>query len=167
VHDTRKDRTCLITTVADNEARHSKREVNQAGGGRRLQRQLANPPDAKLIKTLTTGTIQNSAVTPADVARATDIYGPSIEALRGRTTATRAIPLPEKTLTRTTAEQKMYADIFFAAGNAFEIIIVHPIGHIICAALYAAPYVAIWKLTDSVALSYATSTVTTRKGSYA
>jgi hypothetical protein len=35
-------------------------------------------------------------------------------------------------MTRTTAEQKLYADIFFAAGNAFEITIVHPIGHIIC-----------------------------------
>jgi hypothetical protein len=35
-------------------------------------------------------------------------------------------------MTRTTAQQKMYADIFFAAGNAFEITVVHPIGHIIC-----------------------------------
>jgi hypothetical protein len=33
---------------------------------------------------------------------------------------------------RTTAEQKMHADIFFAARNDFEITIVHPIGHIIC-----------------------------------
>ena len=34
-----------------------------------------------------------------------------------------------------TAEQKMYADIFFAASCAFEITIVHPIGHIICSYL--------------------------------
>jgi hypothetical protein len=33
---------------------------------------------------------------------------------------------------RTTAEQKMHADIFVAARNDFEITIVHPIGHIIC-----------------------------------
>jgi hypothetical protein len=33
---------------------------------------------------------------------------------------------------RTTAEQKMYANIVFAAGNAFEITIVHSMGHIIC-----------------------------------
>jgi hypothetical protein len=106
--------------------------VNQARDARQLQRRLANPPDAELIKALTTGTIQNTTVTPADVACATDIYGSSIEALKGRTTATRALPFPEETMTRTTAEQKMYADIFFAAGNAFEITIVHPIGHIIC-----------------------------------
>jgi hypothetical protein len=66
------------------------------------------------------------------VVRATDIYGPSIEALKGRTTTARALPLPPETLTRTTAEQKMYADVFFAAGNAFEMTVVHPIGHIIC-----------------------------------
>lgn len=132
VHDTRQEQTCLVTTVAENEAKYSRREVNQARDARQLQRRLANPPDAKLIKALTTGTIQNTTVTPADVTRATDIYGPSIEALKGRTTTARALPFPQETPTRITAEQKMYADIFFAAGNAFEITIVHPIGHIIC-----------------------------------
>jgi hypothetical protein len=78
--------------------------VNQARKARQLQRRLANPPDAKLIKALTTGSIQNTTVTAADVARATDIYGPSIEALKGRITATRALPFPEETMTRTTAE---------------------------------------------------------------
>jgi hypothetical protein len=34
VHDTRKDRTCLTTTVAENEARYTKREVNQARDAR-------------------------------------------------------------------------------------------------------------------------------------
>ena len=132
VHDTRHDHTCLVATVAENEAQYSKREVSQARDARQLQRRLANPPDAKLIKALSTGTIQNTRVTPADVTRATEIYGTSIEALKGRTTATRALPFPRETSTRTTAEQSMYADIFFAAGNAFEITITHPIGHIIC-----------------------------------
>ena len=135
VHDTRQAHTCLITTVAENEARYSKREVSQARDARQLQRRLANPPDAKLIKALTTGTIQNTPVTPADVVRATDIYGPSIEALKGRTTTARTVPTPQETMTRTTLEQRMYADIFYAAGNAFEITIVHPIGHIICSYL--------------------------------
>jgi hypothetical protein len=135
VHDTRQAHTCLIPTVAENEARYSKREVSQARDARQLQRRLANPPDAKLIKALTTGTIQNTPVTPADVVRATDIYGPSIEALKGRTTTARTVPTPQETMTRTTLEQRMYTGIFYAAGNAFEITIVHPIGHIICSYL--------------------------------
>jgi hypothetical protein len=96
VHDTREDCTCLITTIADNEARYSEREVNKASDASQLQRRLANPPDAKLIKALTTGTIQKTTITPADVARVTDIYGPSIEALKGRTNATLALPSPRR-----------------------------------------------------------------------
>jgi hypothetical protein len=106
--------------------------VIQAREARQLQKRLANPPDAKLIKALTSGTIQNTNVTPDDVTRATEIYGPSIESLKGRTTEARAAAFPQETSTRTTAEQKMYADIFFAAGHAFEITITHPIGYIIC-----------------------------------
>ena len=137
VHDTRAsaDRTCLVTTVADNEALYSRREVIRAREARQLQRRMANPPDAKLIKALASGTIQNTTVTPSDVTRATAIYGPSIEAIKGRTTTTHALPFPQEDSPRVTAEQKMYVDIFFAAGCAFEISIVHPIGHIICSYL--------------------------------
>ena len=112
VHDTRQEHTCLVTTVTENESQYSKREVSQARDARQLQRRLANPPDAKLIKALSTGTIQNTGVTPADVTRATEICGTSIEALKGRTTAARALPFPRETSTRSTAEQMMYVDIF-------------------------------------------------------
>ena len=137
VHDTRAraNNTCLITTVADNEALYSRREVTLAQEARQLQRRMANPPDAKLIKAIASGTLQNTTVTPSDVTRATAIYGPSIEAIKGRTTATRALPFPQEESPRMTAEQKMYADIFFAASCALEITIVHPIGHIICSYL--------------------------------
>jgi hypothetical protein len=132
VHDTRVGNQFLITTVADNEAQLSRREVELAREARQLQRRLANPPDAKLIKALSNGTIQNTTVVPADVIRATIIYGPSIEAIKGRTTTVRALPFPPEDSSRITTEQKMYADIFFAANCAFEITIVHPIGHVVC-----------------------------------
>ena len=132
VHDTKAEQRCLVTTVTDNESKHSKREVAQAREARQLQRRLANPPDAKLIKALNTGTIQNATVTPADVARATAIYGPSIEAIKGRTTTRPALPFPTEGPLRATSEQKMYADIFFANALAFEITITHPIGNTIC-----------------------------------
>lgn len=132
---TTHDHTCLVSTVAENKAQYNRREVSQARNARQLQRRLADPPDTKLIKALSTGTKQNTSVTPADVIHATVIYGTRtllIEALKGRMTEARALPFPQEIPTRTTAEQSMYADIFVAAGNAFEITIVHPIGHIIC-----------------------------------
>ena len=132
VHDTRTEQHCLVTTVTDNESKYSKREVNQAREARQLQRRMANPPDAKLIKALTSGTLQNTTVMPSDVARATDIYGPSIEALKGRTTLRPSLPFPTEGPSRVTAEQRMYADIFYANAIAFEITITHPIGHVIC-----------------------------------
>jgi hypothetical protein len=137
VHNTRAtaDRTCLVTTVTGIEAQYSRREVILTREARQLQRRMANPPDAKLIKALASGTIQNTTVAPSDVTRATAIYGPSIEAIKGRTTTTRALPFPQEDSPRVTAEQKMHAHIFFAAGYAFEITIVHPIGHIICSYL--------------------------------
>lgn len=124
--------TTLVTTVADNESNYSKREVAQAREARQLQRRLANPPDSKLIKAISTGTIQHSSVTPADVARATAIYGPSIEALKGRTTTSPALPFPQEGPSRAMAAQQMYADIFYANGMSFLITITHPIGHITC-----------------------------------
>jgi hypothetical protein len=36
VHDTHKGHTCLITTVAENEARYTKSEVNQARDARQM-----------------------------------------------------------------------------------------------------------------------------------
>jgi hypothetical protein len=109
VHDTRAraDNTCLVTTVADNEALYWRREVTLAREACQLQRRMANPPDAKLIKAIASGTLQNTTVTPSDVTRATAIYGPSIEAIKGRTTATRALPFPQEESPRMTAEQKM------------------------------------------------------------
>ena len=132
VHSTKTPQQCLVTTVTDNESKYSKREVAQAREARQLQKRMANPPDAKLIKALNTGTIQNTTVTPTDVARATDIYGPSIEALKGRTTTRPALPFPPEGPLRATSEQRMYADIFFANALAFEVTITHPIGHTIC-----------------------------------
>jgi hypothetical protein len=134
VHNTKTAQQCLVMTVADNESKYSRREVAQAREARQLQKRMANPPppDAKLIKALNTRTIRNTTVTPSDVACATDIYGPSIEAIKGRTTTRPSLPFPLEGPLRATSEQRMYADIFFANAIAFEITITHPIEHMIC-----------------------------------
>ena len=62
----------------DTESKYSKREVNQARESHQIQKLMANPPDAELIKALTSGTQQNTTVMPLDVARATNVFGPGI-----------------------------------------------------------------------------------------
>jgi Reverse transcriptase (RNA-dependent DNA polymerase) len=55
VHNTKTAQQCLVTTVADNESKYSRREVAQAREARQLQKRMANPTDTKLIKALNTG----------------------------------------------------------------------------------------------------------------
>ena len=106
--------TGLVTTVKDNEALYPKRDVIKAKAARQLQRRLANPRDAKLKRPLSQGQITHSDVLPADVTRATEIYDPSLEALKGRTTTRKVLPFPRlDILTRATTEQSMYVDLFY------------------------------------------------------
>lgn len=125
-----------ITTTKENEARFSKREVALAQQARELQRRLCNPPDNKLIEAINHGVITNPGILPADIKRATTIYGPSLEALKGRTTTKKADPFPVPApRDRALEAQLMYVDIFTANGISFLITVVKPIGHIKVTAL--------------------------------
>lgn len=125
-----------IATVAENEARHSKRDVTKAKLARQLQRRLGNPPDAKLKRALSLGQITHSDILPIDITRATEIYGPNLESLKGRTTYKKATPFPAPvTPTRVTDEQRMYVDLFYACKEAFLITKVLPLGHTMVTAL--------------------------------
>ena len=123
-------RTAMVTTVSDNESHYSIRDVKRARSARDLQRRLGNPTDTVLGKLLSNGYIIDPTVLPGDVLRATAIYGPNVEGLKGRTTKKKAVPIPTATLSRRMSEpQTMSIDIFYANGLAFLISFVQPIGH--------------------------------------
>ena len=124
-------RFTAIATVKDNKARYTNAENNRADAARDFRTCLAYPPDNKLIRALSFGNIKDPPVSPADVRRATAIFGPSIEALKGRTTKAKAQPFPlQEPNDRVTAPQDLYADIFYAGQTPFLITVIKPLGHI-------------------------------------
>ena len=77
-------------TVAGNEKKYSKREIERAKHARELFAKLGNPSTVALVKLLNTGSIMNCDITAKDVLRAEDIYGPPLANLKGKTTSHKA-----------------------------------------------------------------------------
>ena len=83
--------TLTIATVEGNKAQFTKREVKQAERARRLQTTLLFPSDRHLKKI--TDVLQDCPVTAQDVINANAIFGPSIGALKGKTTKSKPMPV--------------------------------------------------------------------------
>jgi hypothetical protein len=71
----------LVSTVAENEAKYTKREVEAAKTARDLIGRLGVPSIKELADMISRGSIANCPVTRADLSRALDIYGPDLAAL--------------------------------------------------------------------------------------
>jgi hypothetical protein len=110
----------MITSVGDNKRLYTARDIELADRARTLSKNMGYPSPAALINMINKGSIVNCPVTAKDVQRATEIYGPEVAALRGRTTTDRAIPYTSETIPRTVpVEQTLHADIFFVDKRAF------------------------------------------------
>ena len=126
----------LISTVADNAAHHTKRDIRHATAARQLQERLGNPPDGKFGQALANGNIINANVSVADIQRAHAILGPNILALQGRTVIRTAEAFPEpQESTRDTSHQSLYADIFMANGISFLITVAKPLEHMLASSI--------------------------------
>ena len=124
-------RPTFITTVAENEALHSKRDFTKAREAREFTQRLANPPDQRLTTALSHGCITASHILPADVARADAIYGPNPRALQGRTTVAGAVPFPTPLIPRVQDDQRLYTDLFFVAKIPFLLTLSKPLEHLL------------------------------------
>ena len=76
----------MVVTVEDKLRQYSRREIRRAETARELQRKFYFLGDGSLEELLRRGKIVNTEVTAMDVARAKDIWGPSIGGLKGRVT---------------------------------------------------------------------------------
>ena len=125
----------FLSTVSDLESQYTKREVQEAQASRVLLCGLAAPPNMKLIKALSDGTIRGTTVTAEHVRWAASIYGPSLESIKGRTTSKKGTPIPIANHHRVTDSQTMYIDIYFACTLPYLITKVQPLDHIMTSLL--------------------------------
>ena len=126
--------TNALPTTASNAADFTRREVQRSTLARRFQASLGFPPDEKFITALNAGTFLNCDILPSDVRRATTIWGPSIAALKGRTTRQRPLPLPQALPThRSHVQQHMHCDVMYVNKQAYVVSITQPVGLILVA----------------------------------
>ena len=124
-----ESRTVMVQTVAEREAKYTKRQVADAQAARELMKNLGYPSNADLVKLMNSGALMNSPVTKQDVYRALDIYGPDVASLKGKTKSLKAppvkierIPLPAET------ELTLHADIMFVHKDPSLIVVCTPLG---------------------------------------
>ena len=117
----------LVSTVAEQKALFTRRDVVQADHARQLYRLIGRPSEAEFQRILTNGSIRNCPVTPLDAKRAIAIYGPDIAVLKGKTTrsgvaprvaAFKAVPLPPPVLEHY-RNVVLCVDFFFVQGHVF------------------------------------------------
>jgi hypothetical protein len=84
------------TTVPDKQRKYTPRQIAAADKARELYRMIGRPSERVFKHMLTHGLIKNTSVTADDATRATDLYGPDIGSLKGKTVRTtpKAVRLP-------------------------------------------------------------------------
>ena len=121
--------SAMVTTVKENLKLFSQREIAEADKAKSLSRALGYPGPATLIDMLNSGAIINSPVTAMDVARAKTIYGPELQAIRGKTKKQRVTSSPIEYISRELAsDQVLHVDIMYVCGTAYLLSVSTPLG---------------------------------------
>jgi hypothetical protein len=118
----------MISTVAQRDAEHTKREVTRAQEAKKMRRRLYYPSDGALVRTLHKGVMTNCDVTGRDVSVSVNIYGKDIPSIKGKskdkgTVGDRLIYVP----VMDRKEQRIYMDVFHWRGESFVLFVVKPL----------------------------------------
>jgi Reverse transcriptase (RNA-dependent DNA polymerase) len=146
-----EDVAALVTTVEDRLKQYSRREIKKAEIARELQRKFYFLADGSLEDLLRRGKIKNTEVTAMDVARARDIWGPSLGGLKGRSTAQKGKPisLGEKLRTKQHREQVLHADLMFVNGIPYLISVLDPLEYVQVTRLKSKDDWTLWRVLEA------------------
>jgi hypothetical protein len=118
----------IVPTVAGNEEIYTKRQVEAAKEARRISESLGNPGQRVLESMLDRGAIVGAKVTSFDLRRAYEIYGPSLSAVRGKTTRSKTDSIVTEFVKRSvSAVLTLHVDIMFVEGLSFLISVSTPL----------------------------------------
>ena len=140
----------MVITVEDKLKQYSRKEIKKAEIARELQRKFYFLGDGSLEDLLRRGKIVNTEVTAMDVARARDIWGPSLGGLKGRSTASKGKPvtLGEKLRTKQKYEQVLHADLMFVNGIPYLISVLDPLEYVQITRLKAKDDWTLWRALE-------------------
>ena len=109
----------LYDTVEGRKQQFTKAQVRRAELAIQMLRKLADPSPENLCKLLNTGAILNCPITATDVRRAVNLFGPSLESIRGKTKRRQSPPAIERELLDRpllALNVEIYMDIMFIDG---------------------------------------------------
>ena len=85
-YDTKQSGLLFVATVKGKKQSYTKREVKGAEAARKLQQVIQFPTTNQFKEIIRNNVIKNCPITLRDIDAAEDIFGPSVYALKGRTT---------------------------------------------------------------------------------
>ena len=121
----------MVATVSENIKKYTKREVQKAELAREYQRKFGYASPGQLVKLISQGKIHNVNITAHDVARATDIWGPDLGSLKGKTTSHKAELQEEIIKIGIRSDQVMHIDLMFVNGIPYLISVFTPLEYVI------------------------------------
>ena len=109
----------LYDTVEGRKQQFTKAQVRRAEMAIQMLRKLADPSPESLCKMLNSGAILNCPITAKDVRRAVNVFGPTLESIRGKTKRQQSPAILERELGERpllAVDTEIYMDIMFIDG---------------------------------------------------
>ncbi len=117
-----------ITTALDNEGNYTAKEVEAAKAARSWLARAGYPSEREAVHLVVDGNVKDIDFTAADVRRAFAIYGPMVQAVRGKTVAKKVSRAPTDDLQKAQqTSQVLYTDIFYVVQKPFLMSVAEPL----------------------------------------
>ena len=141
-----------VTTVAQQAAKYTKREVDRAWKAIEYIRKLGFTA-GQLIKHLRAGKIKNAEVTPHDVVRSLDIFGKELSNLKGKSTARKLKkeyfePLPCNPELQ--KDQELNLDLMFVNNDIYVVGVITPLDYTSVKKVKSKSNSELWKATQRI-----------------